>query len=187
MLGLSSKDLFLLLDVTRPAIPDRHHSRRVHLGHLYSRSPHILDTSISSLFKMTTALSPLKSKAFRESPLPPTELKSHGEIRFLHPGYPAPTNTLLYLPRVDPTSTDTFGVHYGTALIACQIIANNAFDGRLALDEKCQQLVDASLDSVLTADVYYFFVGDDPSMCISFSFFLFALIKEIYTNIFALF
>jgi len=103
------------------------------------------------------------------APISLNTLREHGGIRFLHPGYPAPTNTLLTLPRVDPvalaseTTTTTFGVHYQTALVACQIIANNAFaTGRLTLDQAGQQLVDLPSDGILTEDTYYFFVGDSP-------------------------
>jgi len=61
------------------------------------------------------------------------------------------------------TTTTTFRVHYQTALVACQIIANNAFaTGRLTLDQAGQQLVDLPLDGILTEDTYYFFVGDSP-------------------------
>ncbi|KAL7624887.1 hypothetical protein AAE478_004101 [Parahypoxylon ruwenzoriense] len=114
---------------------------------------------------MTTAHFP--PQPFQASPLPSTELCLQDDIRFLHPGYPgypAPLNVLLRLPRVDRTSTGTFGVHYRTALIACQIIGNNAFDtGRLALDDKGQRLVHGSPDGILEESVYYFFVDDYPS------------------------
>jgi hypothetical protein len=54
-------------------------------------------------------------------------------------------------------------VHYQTALVACQIIANNAFTaGRLTLDQAGQQLVDLPLDGILTENTYYFFIGDGP-------------------------
>jgi hypothetical protein len=59
------------------------------------------------------------------------------------------------------TTTATIGVHYQTALVACQIIANNAFtNGRLTLDQAGQQRVDLPLDGILTKDTYYFFIGD---------------------------
>ena len=99
-------------------------------------------------------------------PLPPTELSSREPIRILHPGYPIP-NTLLSLPRVDRAAgiVTTFGVHYGTALLACQIIAGNAFDtGRVTLDQAGQQPVNLRSDDVLTERVYYFMVGDGPSV-----------------------
>jgi hypothetical protein len=94
-------------------------------------------------------------------PLPPTDLDSREAIRFLHPGYSI-SNTLLSLPRVDRVeSTTTFGVHYGTALLACQIIAGNAFDtGRLTLDRIDQQPVNLLLNNILTKDFYYFIISD---------------------------
>jgi hypothetical protein len=112
---------------------------------------------------MATAYLP----AFEPSPIPPTELR--GEmITFFHPGYEGPTNVLLLLPRVDrgaPPASDTIGVHHRTALLACQIIAGNAFEnGRFSLDQQGQQTVDVDLDGILTEKYYYFMVGDSPSM-----------------------
>jgi len=100
------------------------------------------------------------------------ELLRQARIRFLHPGYPDDQNTLLDLPRVDlgPSNvgrTRIAGVHHGTALVACQIIANNAFDSRLAQDTGGQHLAEVPLDSILTRDVYYFFIGDGSRMYLS--------------------
>lgn len=84
-------------------------------------------------------------------------------IKFLHPGYDAPNNILFALERVDPAtagSPNPFGVHHATALVGCQIIANNAWTGRLALDKDGEQPAEqqTSLDGVLTAKAYYFVV-----------------------------
>jgi hypothetical protein len=97
---------------------------------------------------------------------PPTELLSRDAIRFLHPGYSV-ENTLLSLPRVDRVeNTTTFGVHYRTALLACQIIADNAFDtGYLTLDKEGQRPVNLPLDDILTEEEYYLIVGDHASKC----------------------
>ena len=104
-------------------------------------------------------------------PPPPQELLRQSRIRFLHPGYTDNDNVLLELPRVDlgPANaggTRIAGVHHGTALVACQIIDNNAFGGRLAEDAGGKQQVDAPLDNILVKDVYYFFVGDGPGIYI---------------------
>jgi hypothetical protein len=97
---------------------------------------------------------------------PPTELLSRDAIRFLHPGYSI-QNTLLSLPRVNRVeNTTTFGVHYRTALLACQIIAGNAFDtSHLTLDKEGQRPVNLLLDDILTEEEYYLIVGDHPGMC----------------------
>jgi hypothetical protein len=115
-----------------------------------------------------------------ETRLPPVASAStalglgQGAISFLHPGYNEPINVLFRMPRVDrvPSSTSAygdrdelrFGVHHRTALTACQIVANNAFDGFLALDAAGAQRVDVSvpLDGILMASVYYFVV---PGSC----------------------
>lgn len=112
---------------------------------------------------MATAYLP----AFEASPMPPTELPEE-RIAFLHPGYDGPANELLLLPRVDrgaSPASDTIGVHHRTALVACQIIAGNAFEsGHFALDQQGEQTVDVDLDGILTEKCYYFMVGDGPSM-----------------------
>jgi hypothetical protein len=97
--------------------------------------------------------------------LPPTELLSRDAIRFLHPGYSI-QNTLLSLPRVDRVeNTTTFGVHHRMALLACQIIAGNAFDtSHLTLDKEGQQPVNLLLDDILTEEKYYLIVGNYPGM-----------------------
>lgn len=87
------------------------------------------------------------------------------KIRFCHPGYREPRNTLLVLPRVDPATTSLFGIHHRTALVACQIIANNAFNtGHFTLDKDGRQRANVPPDGILTDRIYYFIVGDGPSM-----------------------
>ena len=75
-------------------------------------------------------------------PSPNTELCGRIPIEFLHPGYPDP-NILFPLPRVDSqdgtNGTTIFGIFHHTALLACQIVAGNAFDGYLTLDQEGQQ------------------------------------------------
>jgi len=79
---------------------------------------------------------------------PPNPFKlrlSSDDICFHHPGYHT-SNTLLTLPRVDSIAVadaaPTYGVHHRTALLACQIIAGNAFNNsRFALDKAGQQSV----------------------------------------------
>jgi hypothetical protein len=52
-----------------------------------------------------------------------------------------------------------YGVHHRTALLACQIIAGNAFDNsRFAFDKAGQQPVQVPLDGVLTDNQYYLIV-----------------------------
>lgn len=112
---------------------------------------------------MATAASPRRS--LMAKPLPPADLYSRNSIRFLHPGYGLFDTTLLCLPRVDRVAgtTTTFGVHYRTALLACQIIAGNAFDtGFLTLDKAGQVPVNLQLDDILIEDVYYLIVRGGP-------------------------
>ncbi|EER45825.1 conserved hypothetical protein [Histoplasma capsulatum H143] len=113
------------------------------------------------------------SPSFETFPIPPCDLRLRSQISFCHPGYEEPMNTLLFLPRVDPvppgaavaaSSTPTFGVHHRTALVACQIIANNAFDtGYFTLDKDGLQRVNIPPDGILTGEKYYLILGDGPS------------------------
>ncbi|KAF4624778.1 hypothetical protein G7Y89_g13391 [Cudoniella acicularis] len=97
-------------------------------------------------------------------PQPPLELGTRKDICFHHPGYHT-YNLLLTLPRVDMDSTaavdatPAYGVHHRTALLACQIIASNAFNNsRFAVDREGRQPVQVPLDGVLTDSQYYFIV-----------------------------
>ncbi|KAK4146081.1 uncharacterized protein C8A04DRAFT_35347 [Dichotomopilus funicola] len=106
---------------------------------------------------MATASPPPQAR-----PRPPKqflELLSRDSIRFLHPGYRT-ENILLSLARVDrTTSTSIHGVHHGTALTACQIIAGNAFTNSfLALDKEGLQQVRVPVHDILTEEEYYFIV-----------------------------
>lgn len=85
-------------------------------------------------------------------------------IVFCHPGYDAPFNRLFSLRRVESASPPRgpWGVHYLTALTACQIIANNAFDGYLVAEEADGPRIVADNDSILTQNRYYFIVPDKP-------------------------
>ncbi|RSL49846.1 hypothetical protein CEP51_015429 [Fusarium floridanum] len=87
----------------------------------------------------------------------------HDKISFYHPGYSRPVNLLFSLPRVDPDPAHpgSFGVHARTALVACQIVANNAFDGYLAADEAGTSRVESDPQAVLTGSDYWFFVEGD--------------------------
>ncbi|KAK4155532.1 hypothetical protein C8A00DRAFT_13439 [Chaetomidium leptoderma] len=106
---------------------------------------------------MATAAPPPQARP--RPPKQPLELLTRDGIRFLHPGYHS-KDILLILPRVDrTTSTSTYGVHHGTALVACQIIAGNAFaNSYLALDKAGQQRVQVPLHDILIEEQYYFIV-----------------------------
>ncbi|KAH6975855.1 hypothetical protein EDB80DRAFT_757639 [Ilyonectria destructans] len=87
-------------------------------------------------------------------------------ILFYHPGYPTPVNILFSLIKrigYHPSQPDLFGVDAQIALLACQIVASNAFaTGYLASDDKGIRRADTGPDSVLTRSEYWFFVeGDD--------------------------
>lgn len=86
-------------------------------------------------------------------------------ISFRHPGYDDPEDILFRLPRLDSLDscpqTDVAGVHHGTALLACQIIAN-AFDGYLATNREGTTRVSSAPDGILLGEAYWFIVeGQD--------------------------
>jgi hypothetical protein len=115
---------------------------------------------------MTTAAPPPFLAQCPQSPR--LELGLRDDICFYHPGYHT-SNLLLTLPRVDSIAladtTTAYGVHHRMALLACQIIAGNAFnDSRFALDRAGRQPVQVPLDGVLTNNQYYFIV-DGSGQC----------------------
>ncbi|KAK0709811.1 hypothetical protein B0T26DRAFT_743157 [Lasiosphaeria miniovina] len=83
---------------------------------------------------MATTAPPLQTQCRR--PKPGLELPSRDDICFRHPGY-SQNSLLIALPRVDSTrSISPYGLHHRTALLACQIIARNAFaNSYLSLDK----------------------------------------------------
>lgn len=83
-------------------------------------------------------------------------------ISFRHPGYPDEHNLLFRLPALDgPGHADasSSGLHHGTALWACSIIACN-LDGFLSptrLHPGQSEVATPTIDSLLTASEYYFY------------------------------
>lgn len=75
-------------------------------------------------------------------------------IKFRHPGYA--NQVLIALP-----AFDNGGLHYGTALLACAIIAGNRWDGYFKTEVDGDRL-DTAFDTVLTEKSYYFFVPPPP-------------------------
>lgn len=75
-----------------------------------------------------------------------------GYISFRHPGQPLDQgpNKILELP-----AFDNGGLHVGTALIACGIIAGNRWDGWLTKELGGEPL-DCDSDAILTDPSYYF-------------------------------
>jgi HNH endonuclease len=77
-------------------------------------------------------------------------------VRFLHPGYDDQFNILCTLP-----AADNGGVHFGTALTACGIIANNSFNGWFARERDAPP-EQRDWDSVLLGNKFYYFVSNNP-------------------------
>lgn len=124
---------------------------------------------IIQLHDAMAAVSPGPGPVVVRPPLIAPVLTATKSIRFLHPGYDAPNNVLFRLARVDTVGGDagiiktsdpppTLGVCHATALVACQVVANNAWSGLLALDKEGKSPVPASLDGILVLDEYYFVV-----------------------------
>ncbi|KAI0436064.1 hypothetical protein F4803DRAFT_543466 [Xylaria telfairii] len=98
------------------------------------------------------------SVILRDSLPLPSPTAPVAEISFCHPDYDDPHDVLFTLPRLDYCASSSLkGVHYGTALAACQIIANNAFNGYLATDRVARTRVQCAYDDVLTGSRYWFF------------------------------
>ncbi|KAH8651719.1 hypothetical protein BGZ61DRAFT_229682 [Ilyonectria robusta] len=82
-----------------------------------------------------------------------------------HPHYPDHESTLLRFPRLDMVtkhdqadSDFEYGIHHGTALSACQIVAGNAVGAYLSRDRCGRQRVEMSHDGILTLRYYYLHV-----------------------------
>ncbi|KEZ45521.1 hypothetical protein SAPIO_CDS1848 [Scedosporium apiospermum] len=97
-----------------------------------------------------------------EYPIPPVAIPQESNllIEFHHPAYPVRYSTFLSLPRVDPAphggNGPKSGVSHSIALLACQLIADNSFGGRLFLDREGREGVVVGADGILLADHYYF-------------------------------
>ena len=86
---------------------------------------------------------------------PPNAFDGRQPIRFCHPGY-AIDNQLIQFPRVEASISEQYGIRHRIALLACQIIAGNAFTGYLV--NKQYERVTQGLDSVLLENLYYFVI-----------------------------
>ncbi|KAF2963305.1 hypothetical protein GQX73_g10262 [Xylaria multiplex] len=93
----------------------------------------------------------------RKPPPLPLPTAPVSEVAFCHPYYDPPHDVLFRLPRLDHCSSSIKGIHYGTALAACQIVANNAFNGYLATDRAGKRRVNCTHDNLLTGARYWFF------------------------------
>lgn len=107
------------------------------------------------------ATSDRDSIELRAPPLPPQQslgYKSlpHRLICFRHPGYPdnANLNVLLTLYAFDHPDG---GLHYGTAFLACAIVAVNAFNGYMTETRDGHKL-EMEWDGLLLKKEYYFHV-----------------------------
>jgi hypothetical protein len=89
-------------------------------------------------------------------PLEPHLVWNGAFVRFLHPGYEDLFNPLCTLP-----ATDDGGVHYGTALTICGIIANNSFNGYFA-KERGADREPCEWGSILRGAKFYFFASNNP-------------------------
>lgn len=90
-----------------------------------------------------------------------TYLLSAGDderVNVRHPGY-GPTRNLLF--SLYPPDHASAGVHYGLALDACAIIADNRRDGWLSIDREGNNRVEGDLDHVLSNGDYWYNVPGD--------------------------
>ena len=121
-----------------------------------------------------------RNGAIRPIPiLAPPQPRPHNALLVLHPNYGDASNIIFSLPCVDPvrqsdspssihasatettTLSPSYGVHHRTVLVAAQIVANNAFNGYLALDKEGLQPVLIPLEGILTGRKYFFIVPGD--------------------------
>jgi hypothetical protein len=92
-----------------------------------------------------------------KAPIPST---NSALISFYHP-YHREVALLQFRPTEE--KGDEYGVHVLTALTACQIVADNAFNGFLSTDQAGEERVDLHPDDVLCNRKYCFHVGKDEN------------------------
>ncbi|KAI7778077.1 hypothetical protein LA080_002653 [Diaporthe eres] len=132
--------------------------------------------------------SPPPAEAPPPHPLPRLTARGHQPvIRIKHPDYPPPLDVLLSIPAFDPLPVQpdrlnlptapsgpaepeevevAVGLHHGTALTICGIIADNTFDIYLSYDREGTRRVDSDWhsDSILPAGEYWAHIpGRGPS------------------------
>ncbi|KAK1674261.1 hypothetical protein BDP55DRAFT_613011 [Colletotrichum godetiae] len=111
------------------------------------------------------------SHLHRPSPAIPARNNENDAIAyFFHPSYPTPHDLLFTLPCVDPTNARSAtesrrGLYHDVALLACQVIADNNFSGRLFFDRKGMRAVldEVSIQGLLHPGEYFFIVNSDPT------------------------
>jgi hypothetical protein len=84
-------------------------------------------------------------------------------VNFCHPGYPSDSQIFLSLPAFDRRDAVSLpGVHHGTALVACGVLAGNRWDGYFTRTiggpaiEECD-------DDIIVVGSYYFYLPDTGS------------------------
>ena len=95
----------------------------------------------------------------------PSTLPIPKTIVVLHPDYPDGKNNLIGLP-----ANDDGGIHYDTVLVACQILANNRWDGYFARKTAAPaaaapvfERVERPADNMLRGHEHYFCLPDRPA------------------------
>jgi HNH endonuclease len=84
-----------------------------------------------------------------------TTKKEPHYITIKHPCFSAKAGSDKFL-RFRTFDTETGGMHYGTVILACGIIACNRFDGVLTTDQKGAQALELDNEDVMPAGTYYY-------------------------------
>lgn len=134
----------------RPAIPehpaDPHFASPISFRHPGYKSPHDILFYLPRLDRSqkTTDRHDRHDPASYPTPI------THDEGRSPRPA-----------PGLDTSEEAVAGVHHRTALVACQIVADNSFHGYLATDRDGLKEVTTPPDAVLTEDTYWFIASRD--------------------------
>ena len=86
-------------------------------------------------------------------------------ITIKHPCFSAKSGSDKFL-RFRTFDTETGGLHYGTVILACGIIACNRFDGVLTTDQKGAQTLELDNEDVMPVGTYYYHL-QPPSNLVS--------------------
>lgn len=106
------------------------------------------------------AVSPSKLRSSRDEPAIKAEYAGHADhhITFLHPGYDDRSKQSVLL-RLQAFDRENGGLHFGTALTACRIVAGNSKNGFFTRQRDGPK-IDLQPDELLRHQKYYFYNPD---------------------------
>jgi hypothetical protein len=119
-----------------------------------------MDPSPSESESVARAVNPSRLRSSRDEPAVKAEYAGHADhhITFLHPGYDGRSKQSVLL-RLQAFDRDRGGLHFGTALAACRIVAGNSKRGFFTRQRDGPK-INLQYDELLREKKYYFYNPD---------------------------